>query len=50
MSQPNIKGKLTGKNNSIHKTERKSKIKYLGVFIDDTLSWETTIYPTFARV
>ena len=38
--QLNITIKLKGKNNSIHVIERKNYIKYLGVFIDSTLSWK----------
>ena len=41
--QLNITIKLKGKNNSIHVIERKNYIKYLGVFIDSTLSWKNHV-------
>lgn len=46
----NITITLKGKNNTSHSIERKSAIKYLGVFIDSTLSWKQHISYTCSRI
>ena len=47
--QVNITIKLKGKNNSTHIIERKNHIKYLGVFMDSTLSWKNHILCMFTH-